>query len=201
MESICLSSDGQNSGQIAERPSTPFYAPLFLSCCLYPVLVLPLSAQLTLGTTSFKHHLMWDLAIEEQRDLLTPAVLSIAASGSVASGWLCCSWETWILIICSCQEQHKECSFLSLSTVSLNTSVQVPWKSLLAVSFGWSKISCDLYSASCELPWWYTERHSEFKTCTQHTLAGLVASLQLLYPLLPRHVQTVPWCMSLHRCS
>ena len=74
MESICLSNGGQNSGQTAETSSTLFYAPLFLSYCLHPVLFLPLSAQLTLNTTSFKHHLVWDLAIEEQQDLLTPAV-------------------------------------------------------------------------------------------------------------------------------
>ena len=74
MESICLSSGGQNSGQTAETSSVLFYAPLFLSYCLYPVLFLPLSAQLTPDTASFKHHLMWDFATEEQQDLLTPAV-------------------------------------------------------------------------------------------------------------------------------
>lgn len=51
-----------------------FMLPSILSCCLHPVLLLPLSAQLTLDTGSFKHRLMCDLAIEEQQDLLTPAV-------------------------------------------------------------------------------------------------------------------------------
>lgn len=118
--------------------------------------------------------------------------LSVAASGSVASGWLCHSWETWILIICSCQEQHKEHSFISFSTVSLNTHVQVPWKSLLAASFGWNKTSCDLYSASCGLLCWYTERHPVFKICTQHSLTGVVIFFLLLYPLLPSTVVCIP---------
>lgn len=41
-----------------------------------------------------------------------------------------------------------------------------------------------------------TEGHPVFKICT-----GVVASLQLLYPLLPTHVQPAPWHTSPQRCT